>query len=183
MSKFEETVKELKQDIEDLEESFKEKAPLFDEQTKAKASEVVEKTKTAINNSIDKVSAVIKDLKEDEKLDEFLDKVKAKSMEAVDFAKEKINAIANKENDDSIDKLAADVMSEFDKLKESEIAKKTTVILKQAEGKINEFLEKPEVKDAINKAKVTTINVAEKGVEGLKKVLKTDEIKNNDDQQ
>ena len=67
-------------------------------------------------------------------------------------------------------------MKEFDKIKETDAFKKTADVLVELTNKLNEFLNKPEVKDAINKAKVTTVNIAEKGVDGLKKVLKTDEI-------
>ena len=46
--------------------------------------------------------------------------------------------------------------------------------LNDLSNRINEFFERPEVKEAINKAKVTTVNIAEKGVENLKKALNTE---------
>ena len=67
-------------------------------------------------------------------------------------------------------------MSEFDKVKETDAFKKATDLLADLSAKINEVLNRPEVKEAIDKAKITTVNLAEKGVDGLKKVLKTDEI-------
>ena len=116
-------------------------------------------------------------VQEDEKVDEFLDKVKAKSMEAVEFTKDKIAELTKKvEKNDTFEKLSSDIMSEFDKVKETDAYKKTADLLADLSSKINEILNKPEVKEAINKAKITTVNLAEKGVDGLKKVLKTDEI-------
>ncbi|MBR3252038.1 MAG: hypothetical protein IKF80_10050, partial [Erysipelotrichaceae bacterium] len=124
-----------------------------------------------------KIKAIITEVQEDEKVDEFLDKVKAKSMEAVEFTKEKVAELTQKvEKNDTFEKLSSDIMSEFDKVKETDAFKKATDLLADLSAKINEVLNRPEVKEAIDKAKITTVNLAEKGVDGLKKVLKTDEI-------
>ena len=90
MTKFEDTVKEMESQVEELEKDLAEKADQLDEAGKEKAKALVEKTEEAIKSSIEKVKGIINDVQEDEKLDEFLDKVKAKSMEAVDFTKEKV---------------------------------------------------------------------------------------------
>lgn len=177
MNKFDSTVKELKQDINDLENDFNKVAKDLDEAGRIKAREIVEKTEKTINSSIDKVSAVINDVTDEEKLNELLDKMKAKAKEATDFALDKVVAIANNEDTVDIDALHDDIMNEFDKLKDSDIYKKTTVLVKEGYSKINEFLEKPEVKQAINKAKLTTLKAAEMGVDALKKVLESDGTK------
>lgn len=174
MSKFDDTVKELKEDIKELEDEFSSKTKDVDEATKRKAHEFVENTEKVINSAINKVSQAIDNIKEDEKLDELLDKVKAKAKEAIDFALDKIDALINNDPKSNIDALHDDIMDEFDKLKETEAFKKTTVLIKEGYVKLNEFLEKPEVQTKIKQAKVTTINIAEKGVEGLKKVLDVD---------
>lgn len=171
MNKFDKTVKELKADIKELETEFSKRTEGLDEVTKQKAAELVEKTKVVINSSIEKVNAVIKDLADEEELNDLLDKIKAKAKEAVDYAIEKIDDLINNGGQTDIDKLHDDIMADFDKLKESDIYKTTTVLIKEGYAKINEFLEKPEVKETIKKAKKTTIDLAEKGVAGLKKVL------------
>lgn len=180
MDKIQETINEMKACVEQLEEACKEKTANLDDETKAKASAIVERTKEAINTSIEKVSSVIDDVRDDEKLNEFLDKVKAKSMEAVEYTKSKVDALTNQESKKSLDDLHDEIMSEFDKIKDTDTVKKTAEVLKDIESKINEFFEKPEVVSAINKAKTTTVNIAEKGVDGLKKALKVDEIKSDD---
>ena len=177
MTKFEDTIIEMESQVNDLENDLAAKAEQLDETNKEKAKVLVNKTEEAIKSSIEKIKGVINDVQEDEKVDEFLDKVKAKSMEAVDFTKAKVAELTSEvKKNDTLEKLGADIMSEFDKIKESDAFKKTADFLNDISGKVNEFFEKPEVKEAINKAKVTTVNIAEKGVEGLKKALKTDEI-------
>ena len=89
MTKFEDTVKEMESQVEELENDLADKADQLDDAGKEKAKALVEKTEEAIKSSIEKVRSIINDVQEDDKLDEFLDKVKAKSMEAVDFTKEK----------------------------------------------------------------------------------------------
>ena len=176
MTKFEDTVKEMESQVEELENDLANRADKMDEASKEKAKALVDKTEEAIKSSIAKIKDIINDVQEDEKVDEFLDKVKAKSMEAVEFTKEKVAELSKKvENNDKIEQLTTDIMAEFDKLKESDTFKKTTEFLNDISGKINDFFDKPEVKDAINKAKATTVNIAEKGVEGLKRVLNTEE--------
>ena len=176
MTKFEDTVKEMESQVEDLENDLAEKQAQLDDASKEKARLLVEKTEEAIKSSIEKVKGIINDVQEDEKLDEFLDKVKAKSMEAVDFTKEKIAELTKKaDKDNKLEKLGEDIMAEFDKLKESDAYKKTADFLSDISTKVNEYFNKPEVKEVINKAKTTTINIAEKGVEGLKKALEPKE--------
>lgn len=176
MTKFEDTVKEMESQVEELENDLANRADKMDDASKEKAKALVDKTEEAIKSSIAKIKDIINDVQEDEKVDEFLDKVKAKSMEAVEFTKEKVAELSKKvDNNDKIEQLTSDIMAEFDKLKESDTFKKTTEFLNDISGKINDFFDKPEVKDAINKAKATTVNIAEKGVEGLKRVLNTEE--------
>ena len=188
MTKFEDTVREMESQVQDLENDLAEKAQNLDEEGKEKAKALVNKTEEAIRSSIEKVRNIISDVQEDEKLEEFLDKVKAKSMEAVDFTKEKVAELTNRseKEDNRLEKLGDDIMAEFDKLKDSDTFKKTADFLNDIYGKVNEFFEKPEVKNAINKAKTTTVNIAEKGVENLKKALEpkpetpTEEVHNEE---
>lgn len=178
MTKFDETIQEMEDDVKNLEDEVKSSVEELNIVDKEKATALVEKTKAAINATIEKVKDIIDDVKDDDKLDDFLDKVKAKSKEAVDFTKEKINELKRVENEPKYDlgKIADEITGEFDKIKETEAFKKTTDFLKEIGNNINDFFEKPEVKDTITKVKVGAVDIAEKGVEGLKKILKTDGI-------
>ena len=152
MTKFEDTVKEMESQVEELENDLADKADQLDDAGKEKAKALVEKTEEAIKSSIEKVRSIINDVQEDDKLDEFLDKVKAKSMEAVDFTKGKVNELTQKANKDNrLDKLGEDIMAEFDKLKESDAYKKTADFLSDISAKVNDYFNKPEVKEAADK--------------------------------
>lgn len=174
MNKYETTIKELKEDIKDLEKAFKEKTKGLDKETVAAARTFVDRTEKVIQAVIDKTGAVIKELKDDEQLEELLAKLKAKAKEAVDYAIDKVDTVIKEGPETEIDRLYKDVMSEFDSLKDTNVYKTTSVLIKEGYAKINEFLEKPEIQETIKKAKKTTIDLAEKGVAGLKKVLDTE---------
>lgn len=177
MTKFEDTMKEMQQNVEELGKYVAEKTKaLNDSDVKAKAEDLVKKTQDAIGVSMKKVTEVIDKVTEDEKLDEFLDKIKAKSQEAVEFTKTKVDDLTKTNTVPTLEELAKEISANFDKLKESDVVKNAADFLTDLGGKINEFMDKPEVKEAINKAKTTTISVAEAGVEGLKTLLKADEI-------
>ena len=168
----------MESQVKELEDDLAGEIDKLDEEGKEKAKALVLRTEEAIKTSIEKVRTVITNVKEDEKLDEFLDKVKAKSMEAVDFTREKVQELTKKkeEPEKTLDEASNDIMSTFENIKESEALKKTAEFLSEINRKINEFFERPDVKEAIDKAKIKTVNIAEKGVEGLKKVLNTEEI-------
>ncbi len=178
MTKFEDTVKEMESQVQELEKDLAVKAETLDDEGKEKAKALVNKTEESIRSTIEKVRGIISDVQEDDRLEEFLDKVKAKSMEAVDFTKEKVAELTKKtENDDRLERLGNDITSEFDKIRESDAFKKTADLLSDINAKISEFMSRPEVRNAINKAKTTTVNIAEKGVESLKKALNTEDSK------
>lgn len=177
MKKLDSTVKELKGYVSDLDKYLNSKINKLDDDKKKKARELVKKTKKAINASIDKVADAIETIGDKDKLNELLDMIKAKSKEAVDYTIDKIEDLINNKSEPTIDDIQKDIMDEFNKIKDSETFKKTKVLVKEGYAKINEFLEKPEVQAKIKEAKKTTIRVAEKGVEGLKKVLDVDDTK------
>lgn len=176
MSKYELTIQELKDDIKELEKEFKKRTKGLDKETIESARKFVDRTEKVIEAVIDKTGAVITELKDDEQLEELLDKLKAKAQEAIDYALDKIDTVINSGPETEIDRLYNDVMAEFDSLKDTEIYKSTSVLINKGYAKLNEFLDKPEVQDTIKKAKKTTITLAEKGVEGLKKVLENETI-------
>ena len=177
MNKTEKTINDLKKNIEKLKKELEKKTKGLDPETKAKIKALEEKTVAAINSSIEKIKVAIKNFGEDEDFNALLDKIKAKTKEAVDYTLNKVDDIINGKNEYTLNDLHNEIMAEYDKIKETETFKRTKVLVKEGYSKINEFLEKPEVKSSIKKAKLTTINMAEKGVAGLKKVLDVEETK------
>ncbi|MDO4940372.1 MAG: hypothetical protein Q4E33_01610 [Erysipelotrichaceae bacterium] len=177
MSKIDETIQKMQESIDDLENTVKQKTDRLNETAKERTAVLVEKTETAINSSIEKIKAVAEDVKDEEKLNEFLENVQVKSKEAVDYTKAKVEEFANTPPKQTVDKVYEDIAAEFDKIKDSDVVKSVGEFFKGVSDNVTEYLNKPEVKEAINKAKKTTISIAEKGVDGLKKVLATDEVK------
>lgn len=176
MNKLDKVVKDLEDDVKDLEAGLADRIDDLDDQKKQKATELVDKTKALIKVSIDKIAAVYEEIKEDQKIDEFLDKIKAKAKEAVDYTMDKIDALKNQDTT-TIDCLSNELVNGFESLKESDIYKKTQVLLKEGAIKVNDFINRPDVQEAIKKAKITTVKYAEKGVDGLKQILKVEDTK------
>lgn len=175
MKKIDDTIKEMQNYLKDLDKDFNAKVDKLSDEAKVKAEELLNKTKKAVNNSIKKVNEAVDGIKNDERLDDFLDEIKARSKEAVEYTKAKISSIDKDGDGKILDDLHDEIMDEFNKLKENEVYKKTSVFIKDVGTKINDYLQKPEVKAKIKKAKKTTVDLAEKGVKGLKKVLDTEE--------
>ena len=89
---------------------------------------------------------------------------------------DKIDALKNQDTT-TIDCLSNELVKGFESLKESDIYKKTQVLLKEGAIKVNDFINRPDVQEAIKKAKITTVKYAEKGVDGLKQILKVEDTK------
>ena len=116
MNKFEETVQEMKEEATELENDFEAKVENLDDDAKEKAAALVEKTKAAITASIEKIETALDQVKDDEKVDEFLDKVRARSKESVEFAKEKISALVNKKQQKTLDDIHDEIMAEYKRI-------------------------------------------------------------------
>ena len=183
-NKKDKTISEIKDYVKDLDKTVSKKVEKLDDESKEYGQQILEDTKYVINTAIEKINDAYNQIKNDERVDEFLDKVKAKAKEAVELAKSKIDDLqyygAKKR---PLDELYDDVMSGFDQLKKSDVYSKTQVVLEDISSRVREFIDKPEVQDTIKKVKTTTINLAEKGVAGLKKVLDTNKDKKEEDKE
>jgi len=175
MENYKKTIKKLKTMYSDLDAYVKAKIDEVSDDNKEVVDELLKKTKEAIDLSIDKINEAVNFDNSEEELNEFLNKVSDKAEEAIDFSKAKIEMLINEVPKQDLDEVFANLESKFNEVKESDTFKKATKFIKGVGVSINEYLEKPEVQEKINKAKVTTINIAEKGVEELKKILNTDE--------
>ena len=81
MTKFEDTVKEMESQVQDLEEDLAKKAEKLDEEGKERAKALVEKTEEAIRSSIEKVKGIIHtealnalEIKKTDRAEKYLDK-------------------------------------------------------------------------------------------------------------
>lgn len=74
-----------------------------------------------------------------------------------------------------LSKIKADIKEGLDKLMENENVQNFASSLKELSTKIQDYLNSPEIQSKIDKAKDTTIDIAEKGLDVLRNVLKADE--------
>jgi len=174
MKKVDDVLKKMQEEIDKVKEFAKDKTKdIVDEETKEKARKLVEKTTDVIENAKVKVTEVAKDVKDDEKFNAFLNNVTIKVQEASDFTKTKISELIPEK--EKIDDIQKQLDESFDKLKESDGVKTVIVSIQKVEDAVKDYLAKPETKAKINKAKATTLNIAEKGMERLRKLLASEE--------
>ena len=179
MKKYQTIIKQLNAKLDELKEFAENKIEGLEENKAEQISELLDKTTTAVETTTDKIEELGKQKIDEEQFAEFLKKVQDKAVESIDFAKAKINEIVLDDEKD-LNEIFNNIAAEFDKIKESDLFKKASEVVNDIGNGINEFLEKPEVKETIKKVKITTINIAEKGLDGLKKVLNTDEDKEDE---
>ena len=134
---------------------------------------------------------ILDTIKDPEEIKKATDFVKEKSKQVYDFSIKKIDEL--KANEDvkrglseagdfvkDVARKTGDMAKEvYDKAMENEdvkkFADKTGEVLTDARKGVEDFMNKPETKEAIDKAKDTTIDLAEKAVQALKDWLKPED--------
>ena len=173
----EEKLQELNSKLARLEEYKNDVLKEADDLTKEKVAEIKEQSIKVLKEAIRKIEEV-KD--EGEKLDieEVSDRISAKFNDAYYYSIHRIDdllKINDKKNDfeEAINKF---FNSEEFKAASDKIEKVSKDVYKQVE----DFMNREETKEAIKKAKITTVKVAEKGLAALKKALNVEEEKSGD---
>lgn len=170
MNRFEEIIQEMMRDIEDIQAAAREKMNFVSDENKLKVSDLANKTIEAINTTINKLKDVAEKVNDEERVGELFERANIKCKEAVDFTKQKISELPG-EPRINLDNVLNEIRSTFDKLMQNENVQNATNFVKGLGDDINEFLNKPEVKDKIERAKDITISAAEKGLDALKKTI------------
>ena len=174
MSKINEIVAEMQKYIEEVRNAAEARRAELDEEGLAKVNEIAERTNNAIQATIVKLEDVASKVRDEEKVNDFLDRALGKCEEAVAFTKEKIDAVEGKPRID-LEALYAEIRDSFDKIMQNENVQGAANFVKGVGEEINTFLNRPEIKDKIEKAKDVTITAAEKGLDALKNALTQDE--------
>lgn len=181
----EEFVDELKKKVVDL----KNYVVNFDNDSLNKAVDVIKnKTSELLNDTADKAKHLwdtYSDPKEIEKIlgslkvvTENVYKASLKKIDELKKNKDIQNAISSAEEylKKTFDKTTDFAKESFDKVLDIDECKeffdKTSSAFNSVKDNVTEYLNKPEVKDNIDKAKDITVDIAEKGVAALKKWLK-----------
>lgn len=186
--------KEIKNLTDELENQIK--------NIKEKANEVIEneKVQTVLKTISDKTVEFLEQVKEKvtnlwdyytdpEEVAKIIENVKVVSKNVYNASLTKINEVKNNKDvqnalasaetflKKTYDKTSEVAKDSFDKAMENEDIKKTFDSVVNAYNNVKdivtEYFEKPEVQENIDKAKDITIDLAEKGVDALKKWLKT----------
>lgn len=192
----EETVADLKKKIEELSDEEDEKQPeedklsipkfITDEQ-KAKIAEIKEKAAATVNESIDDIKKKSSDAVNNADLQKTVAFIKANAVKAVDAAKVKIDEIKNNPNiqqsvknvegktSDTL-KNAKEKLAPYAQQASAAIQSGTKTVVKN----VDEFMNKPEVKDNLNKAREKVSDLANKGVEAVKEFFSDEKDDNQE---
>ena len=176
MSKINEIVAEMQQYIEEVKNAAEARKVELDEEGLAKVNEIAERTNNAIRATIIKLEDVASKVRDEEKVNDFLDRALNKCREAVDFTKEKIDAVEGKPKID-LDSLYSEIRDSFDRIMQNENVQGAANFVKGVGEEIGAFLNRPEIKDKVEKVKDVTISAAEKGLDVLKNALTQDDKK------
>ena len=165
--------KELKENVNKLVEDLQKKIDGIKEAGKnsknEKVEEIVGKVADALNSIIDKIVDVAKDSAYSQEVLNSIDFVKAKSKTLYEEALKKIEEI---KKDEKVNEAIENVTNVTKKIADSVTDNE---FVKAAENSIYEFKNKPEVKNAIDRAKHSTVEVAEKALSILKDWLEPED--------
>lgn len=110
----------------------------------------------------------------------FLDQVYAKSEEACAYTKTKIDqAVDSLKHDEKLKEASKQIQDTFAEIRNNDEVKEMVSSIKEVSAsiysQIEDYMAKPETKEMLAKAKVSTVKIAEKGVDALKKLLKVND--------
>lgn len=160
-----EVVEDLKQKID----SITAVADDVDDESRAKVEEIKNRAIKVLSNASDKILDTYKNVSNSDEVEKSIKVVKDKSKELYENALKKIDEVKRSQTYsntmDYVRRTAGQVKGE------------TIDFFEGTKNNIDEFLAKPAVKDSIDKAKLKTVDVAEKALDTLKQWLKPEEDK------
>lgn len=188
-----ETVEQMKAKIDEISNE----ANKVEGENSEKAREISDKAADVLKQASDKLEEIWANITDPDEIKKAVDFVTTKSKEVYDTSMGKIKGFVESDGvkkaasdtetflKDSADKATQAIKGAYDKAMENpevkEFAEGITKAYNDAIKGINDFFEKPEIKDGIDKAKDVTIDYAEKAVAALKEWLKPEEEKKDED--
>lgn len=180
------TVKQMKSKIDEISNEVNK----VDGEYSTKARELGDKAVDVLNKASDKLEEVWANVTDPEEVKKAVDFVTSKSKEVYEASMNKIKAFMASEEvekakedaeqfiKNASEKATQTIKEAYDKALENpdikQFADGVTNAYNKAAKNVNTFLEKPEVKAGIDKAKDVTIDYAEKAVDALREWLKPD---------
>lgn len=147
---------------------------------KEKIDAIAKRSLKVIADVVTKVEDTALKVPHDQEFEAFLDQVKEKCDSAVSYTKMKIDeAVELSRHDEMLKDASKKIQDTFDEIRSNDEVKEMVSSIKEVSAsiyaQIEDYMSKPETKEVIAKAKVATVNIAEKGVGALKKLLKVED--------
>ena len=162
--------KEVNEVVEDLKtkiDNITAAAEDADDESKDKVQEIRDKAIRVLTTASDKIVDTYKTFSNSEEVEKSIDIVRIKSKELYDNALKKIDEVKKSQAyNDTLD---------YVKKTANQVKDETKDFVEGTKNNIDEFLAKHEVKESIDKAKIKTVDLAEKALDTLKQWLKPED--------
>ena len=169
MSKFNETIKKMQNITDDIKKKANASISELDPETVEKIQTVASKTIDVINEAAFKLKDAVDEIEDEESLEAFLKRVDEKCEDAKKYAFSKIEELVppTKEEYVRID----DDKPVMDKILENENVAKAVNLAKNLKNTVVDFYNAPSTQKKINETKLAALNIANKGLELVRKTL------------
>ena len=167
----EESVKELIEDLKNKVDTLTQSADEKDDEIARKADAIRNKAISVFNDASEKLKGMLEETRSDEEVLKAIDTVKTRSRQLFDSAVEKISALKEEvsRKEETAEEKPAQKQQVTDTADLIDAARKgIDEIIGNVGDEINEFVNREDVKTAVEKTKEGVIDVAEKALEILK---------------
>lgn len=169
-----ETVKEMQDKIDEINESAEE---LNGTPGAEKANAIRDKAVEIITKACEKLLEMAKTVKDSDELAKGIELVKSKTKDLTEATLEKLNEIKNNpevlEALEAVSNKAKEIYGEVRENEKVKVGVKVANnIYDDVRGNVTEYMSRPDVQEKVDKAKDTTIDIAEKAVDALRNWLK-----------
>lgn len=169
MSKFNETIKKMQNITDDIKKKADASISELDPETVEKIQAVASKTIDVINEAAFKLKDAVDEIEDEESLEAFLKRVDEKCEDAKKYAYTKIEELAPLSKDEYV--RIDDDKPVMDKLLDNENVAKAVNLAKNLKNTVVDFYNAPSTQKKINETKLAALNIANKGLELVRKTL------------
>ena len=172
MSRFDETIKNMQEIANDIKDAANRKLQEANPEEGLKIKTVAEKTISTIDEAGIKLRNVVEQIKDEEELNKFLDRVDEKCKQAANFAFAKFEEI-KPGNDAKYVKIDNDDLgkSTMEKFVENENVQGAIKVATEIKDSIVDFINKPETQQTIKDVKMGALDIADKGLDKMISLL------------
>ncbi len=163
------------QNLKDLATS---KRPNLSNEDQLKLDALIAKTESGVRKALLKVKETVTP-GEDSEIESFLLNVQNKCYEVCDYTLAKIHELKEVSQSEKIKDAEKDINESFAEFFQSDEFKSAINTVKEVGNQVyqsvNEYMNRPETQEKIKNAKKTTLKFAEKGMDKLREILKTED--------